>query len=87
MADPGEKKSCGWMPIDTTVQSANILFSQTKDAEALKVMGRYDESDAKRLGVVSWRRMLRMYGQIYAALHQEEECMAKFHAALALKKD
>ena len=85
-ADNGGQKPYGWMPINATLEAATILLHQTKYAEALKVMERYDDSDAERLGVYWGRRMLRMYGHIYAAMGREEECLAKFHAALELEK-
>jgi len=75
-------KSYSWMPIDATLSAASILLHQTRYAEALKVIERYDDGDIRNMGAYWARRTLRMYGQIYAGMGREAECLASFKAAL-----
>ena len=79
-------KSFGWMPLSATLGAAAILISQTKYAEALKVMERYDDNDIQKMAPSWGSKMLRTYGQIYAGMGKEEDAAAKFKAALELEK-
>ena len=79
-------KSYGWMPINATLEAANILTSQTRYPEALKVLERYDDKDIQEMGFPWGCKLLRAYGQVYAATGREEEASAKFKAALELDK-
>ncbi len=79
-------KSFGWMPLSATLNAAAILITQTKYAEALKVMERYDDGDIQKMAPAWGTKMLRTYGQIYAGMGKEEESAAKFKAALELEK-
>ena len=80
------QRTANWMPISATLEAASILISQTKYPEALKIMKRYDDSDIQEMGPAWGCKMLRTYGQIYAATGREEEASAKFKAALELEK-
>ena len=79
-------KNFGWMPLSATLNAAAILITQTKYAEALKVMERYDDSDIQKMAPAWGSKMLRTYGQIYAGMGKEEDAAAKFKAALELEK-
>jgi tetratricopeptide (TPR) repeat protein len=79
-------KNFGWMPLSATLNAAAILITQTKYAEALKVMERYDDSDIQKMAPAWGSKMLRTYGQIYAGMGNEEDAAAKFKAALELEK-
>jgi tetratricopeptide (TPR) repeat protein len=80
------QKIYGWMSLGATLNAAEIFLSQTKYTEALKVMELWNDEDIQKMGTAWGARMLRMYGQIYAGMGQEEECLAKFKAALELER-
>ena len=76
----------GWMPVDATLKAANILLYQLKTDAALEVLHRYGDEDLKRMAPI-WRvRILRAYGQVYAAQGREAEAWAKFREALAVER-
>ena len=76
-------KGNGWQPLTATIAMARLLTDQVKTDEALAVLQQYDNSD--KLAPI-WRiKLLRAYGQVYAAQGKEQESLAKFREALELE--
>ena len=80
-------KAYGYMPLSATLSAANILVNQARYQEALKVVGRYDDTDIRNMAPMWGVRLLRMQGQIQAGMGNEEEALAKFKAALQREKN
>jgi len=74
----------GWLPLGATLGAANVLVSDLRTDEALKVLERYENLDSM---AKSWRiRMLRAFGKVLAAQGQDAEALAKFREANVLEK-
>lgn len=76
-------KSNGWLPISTTLSIARLLTDQVKTDEALEVLGQY--GDMAGMPPVWQSKMLRAYGQAYAAQGKDAESLAYFRQALQLE--
>ncbi|QDU97137.1 DUF6807 family protein [Lignipirellula cremea] len=76
-------KGNGWQPLTATIAMAQVLTDQVKPDQAIALLQQYGDMDGM---ATVWRiKMLRAYGNAYAAQGKEQESLAAFREALDLE--